>query len=124
MKTLSQKRCSPSKDFTEALSKNDALKLLEEILPRKISEDARRIYREYIRKDFMDAIYLINDVARIAELENHHPDIHLTDYKNVRIELSTHDLKGLSENDFIIAAKIKRNHLIFFKTQRLVAHKL
>jgi 4a-hydroxytetrahydrobiopterin dehydratase len=47
-------------------------------------------------------------VARAAEAENHHPDLHLTGYRNVAIELWTHAIGGLSENDFILAAKIDR----------------
>jgi hypothetical protein len=45
-------------------------------------------------------------IGQIAEAEDHHPDLHLTGYRNVAIELSTHALGGLSENDFILAAKI------------------
>jgi 4a-hydroxytetrahydrobiopterin dehydratase len=45
-------------------------------------------------------------VGRIARAEDHHPDLHLRGYRNVTIELSTHDLGGLSENDFVVAAKI------------------
>ena len=57
-------------------------------------------------KDFMAAIALINSIAEIAEKEDHHPDLHLTGYRNLRIELSTHSIGGLCENDFILAAKI------------------
>lgn len=71
-----------------------------------LATDGRSIAREYVKKDFMDAVIFINEVGRIAEFQGHHPDIHLTAYRNVRIELSTHSLKGLSENDFIVAAKI------------------
>jgi 4a-hydroxytetrahydrobiopterin dehydratase len=49
---------------------------------------------------------LLNRVAEIAESEQHHPDLHLTGYRNVRIELTTHAIGGLSENDFILAAKV------------------
>jgi 4a-hydroxytetrahydrobiopterin dehydratase len=54
----------------------------------------------------MAAVKFINSVAEIAEKEDHHPDVHLTGYRNLKIDLSTHALGGLSENDFILAAKI------------------
>lgn len=48
----------------------------------------------------------VNKVAELAESENHHPDILIHGWNRVRFELSTHAIKGLSENDFILAAKI------------------
>jgi 4a-hydroxytetrahydrobiopterin dehydratase len=57
-------------------------------------------------KDFMDAVGLIQRIAPVAEAEDHHPDLHLTGYRRLTIELSTHAIGGLSENDFILAAKI------------------
>jgi 4a-hydroxytetrahydrobiopterin dehydratase len=57
-------------------------------------------------KDFMTAIAFFGRVAAIAESEGHHPDLHLQEYRNVWIELWTHAIGGLSENDFILAAKI------------------
>ena len=49
---------------------------------------------------------LIDKIAPLAEADDHHPDLHLTGYKRLLIELSTHAIGGLSENDFILAAKI------------------
>jgi len=57
-------------------------------------------------KNFLDAVSLIQRIAPLAEAEDHHPDLHLTGYKRLTIELSTHAIGGLSENDFILAAKI------------------
>ena len=57
-------------------------------------------------KDFLDAVRLIQRIAPVAEAEDHHPDLHLTGYRTLAIELSTHAIGGLSENDFILAAKI------------------
>lgn len=62
--------------------------------------------RDFKFEDFKEALNFINEVGVIAEEEGHHPDIHLTGYNNVKIELSTHAISGLSENDFILAAKI------------------
>ena len=74
-----------------------------------LSDDGKMIYREYVMKDFMASIDLINHIARVAESLEHHPDIHLTGYRKLRIELTTHDISGLSADDFIAANKI--NHL-------------
>ncbi len=57
-------------------------------------------------RDFLDAVSLIQRIALIAEAEDHHPDLHLTGYRKLTMELSTHAIGGLSENDFILAAKI------------------
>ena len=54
----------------------------------------------------MAAVGFINKIAAIAEGEDHHPDLRLTGYRKLRIDLSTHAIGGLSENDFILAAKI------------------
>ena len=69
----------------------------------------KRIYRDFKFKDFVEAITFVNKVAELAESENHHPDILIHDYRKVKVELTTHAIAGLSENDFILAAKI--NHL-------------
>ena len=68
--------------------------------------DNKKIRKEFTFKDFKEALVFVNNVGEIAEAEGHHPDIHLTDYKHAAIELSTHATGGLSENDFIVAAKI------------------
>ncbi len=57
-------------------------------------------------KDFPAAISFIRAVAKLAEAEDHHPDIHLTRYRNLRLELTTHDAGALTEKDFRLAAKI------------------
>ena len=59
-------------------------------------------------KDFLAAIDFFNKIAAVAEEEDHHPDLHLEGYRNVTIALSTHAVKGLTENDFILAAKINQ----------------
>jgi len=57
-------------------------------------------------KNFQEALDFIAKVGQIAEAEGHHPDIYLHNYNKVRLTLSTHAIKGLSENDFILASKI------------------
>lgn len=69
--------------------------------------DNTRIAQKFTFKDFAEAIIFVNKIAEIAESENHHPDISIS-YRKVMIELSTHAIRGLSENDFILAAKIEQ----------------
>lgn len=80
--------------------------LLRQVPGWEISADAKAITKNYVFNDFKQALAFVNKVGIIAESEGHHPDIHLTDYKNVAIHLSTHAIDGLSHNDFILAAKI------------------
>jgi 4a-hydroxytetrahydrobiopterin dehydratase len=70
------------------------------------NQDGRRIRREWVAEDFVTAIDFFTRVAELAEEEGHHSDLHLVGYRNVAIELWTHAIGGLSENDFIVAAKI------------------
>ena len=72
----------------------------------RLTEDGKRIRREWRVKDFVTALDFFRRVGDIAEAEDHHPDLHLVGYRNVALELWTHALGGLSENDFILAAKI------------------
>ena len=68
--------------------------------------DYKAISKDFVMKNFMAAIRFVNNIAKVAEEENHHPDIHLSGYRKLRVELSTHALGGLTQNDFILAAKI------------------
>ena len=103
---LTQKKCQPCEGIGQALSKDRAAEYLEKTPNWVIDTNGKLISRDLVMKNFMAALRLINKVAEIAEAENHHPDIHLTGYRKLRIELTTHALGGLSENDFIVAAKI------------------
>lgn len=106
MTELAQKKCTACEGQTIPLNRTEASAFLKDVPGWQLTEDARGLYREYNTKDFMAAVDLINKVAGIAEGEQHHPDIHLTGYRKLRIDLSTHKINGLSENDFIVAAKI------------------
>lgn len=66
----------------------------------------RKIRHEFKFKDFAESMAFVNKVANLAESENHHPNIHIY-YSRVVIDLTTHNIKGLSENDFIMAARIE-----------------
>ncbi|MCL4405668.1 MAG: 4a-hydroxytetrahydrobiopterin dehydratase [Firmicutes bacterium] len=78
-------------------------------LPGWVSDNAIMIRKEFKFKDFKQAMSFVNKIADVAEAEGHHPDIYIF-YSMVRIELTTHAIGGLSENDFILATKI--NNLV------------
>ncbi len=92
----------------EQLTIAQAKESIKDIPDWKVDEECKIIYREYVMKNFMAAINLINEIAKIAEKENHHPDIHLTNYRMLRVELTTHETGGLSEQDFTEAAEIDK----------------
>jgi 4a-hydroxytetrahydrobiopterin dehydratase len=83
-------------------------KILQAVPDWKLTADGQRIRREWRVKDFLAGLDFFNRVGQLAEAEDHHPDLHLTGYRNVAIELWTHAIGGLSENDFILAAKIDK----------------
>jgi 4a-hydroxytetrahydrobiopterin dehydratase len=89
-----------------ALSRQQAEKMLQELDGWGLTEDGGRIRRRWKMKNFAAGIEFLGRVAELAEAEGHHPDVHLTGYRNVTIELTTHAIDGLSENDFILAAKV------------------
>ncbi len=105
---LAQKKCQPCEGIGQALTSEKVAELLKETLDWQADNNGKSIFRNFLMKNFLAAVEFINAIARIAEAENHHPDIHLTGYRKLRVELSTHALDGLSENDFILAAKINQ----------------
>jgi 4a-hydroxytetrahydrobiopterin dehydratase len=105
---LTQKKCVPCEGGAKPLSRPEAEQLLREVPGWSLIQDGKGIRRAWVCKDFDTALKFINDVGKIADAEDHHPDLHLTGYRNVVIELSTHAIHGLSENDFILAAKINK----------------
>jgi len=103
---MATKRCKPCERGTAPLSRAQAEGYLEELPGWQLSPDAKSIFREYLMKNFTSAIQLVGEIAQVAESEDHHPDLHVTGYRKLRIDLATHSIGGLSENDFILAAKI------------------
>jgi 4a-hydroxytetrahydrobiopterin dehydratase len=103
---LAAKKCKPCEGGVDPVSPNEAAKQVEKLPGWRLSGDAKKIRKEWVVQDFPAAINFFEKVAKIAEADDHHPDLHLTGYRNVAIELSTHAIGGLSENDFILAAKI------------------
>lgn len=87
------------------MTKEESHIYLAEVLGWDIIDGGKKISKTFEKKDFLSALSFVNDVGKISEEEGHHPDIHIF-YNKVRIELWTHAIEGLSENDFILAAKI------------------
>jgi len=103
---LSSKRCLPCEGGVEKCSPDEARSHLQSLTGWQLTHDGLRIRKDWVAKSFAAAIDFFNRVAEVAEAEGHHPDLHLEGYRNVWIEIWTHAIGGLSENDFILAAKI------------------
>lgn len=104
--TLTQRKCKACEGGVDKLTAAEADAYLQQLPIWKLDESADSIVRKFSFKNFVEAIAFINRVGELAEEEQHHPDLHLTGYRNVKIVLTTHAIGGLSENDFIVAAKI------------------
>lgn len=105
---LASRHCKPCEGGVEPLSAEQARMLLDQLDEWKLSEDGRAISHKRTFRNFVEALAYLNRVGELAEAEQHHPDLHLVGYRNMRIELTTHAIGGLSDNDFILAAKIDR----------------
>jgi 4a-hydroxytetrahydrobiopterin dehydratase len=103
---LTTKKCHPCEGGIEKYTREEAEEQLRELEGWRLGQDGLRIEKHWQVKDFMAGIDFFTRIARVAEEEGHHPDLHLEGYRHVWIELSTHAIGGLSENDFILAAKI------------------
>ena len=108
MSDWAQKKCQPCHGGTAALTQAQADGYLKEVAGWQMSPEGKQIERTYVCKDFRDALRFANQIGEIAESEDHHPNLCIFAYKRLRIELSTHAIGGLSENDFILAGKINQ----------------
>jgi 4a-hydroxytetrahydrobiopterin dehydratase len=104
--TLKAQKCAPCEGGQHPLSASEASTLLKQLTGWEFTSDQKGITKTLRMKDFSAAIDYMHSIADVANREDHHPDLHLTGYRNLRIELSTHSIGGLSQNDFILAAKI------------------
>ena len=108
IENLSQKKCKPCEGGIAACSFEEATKTVKHLPGWEVAPDGKSIWRNFVLMDFLAAVAFIQKISEVAEAEDHHPDLHLTGYRKLRIELSTHAIGGLSENDFILAAKIEK----------------
>jgi len=102
---LSQKKCQACEGGVPAMTEEQANNLLKQVPTWTIKD--WKVTKEFKFKNFVKAMEFVNKVAEIAEQEQHHPDISIS-YSKVIIETWTHAINGLSENDFILAAKIDK----------------
>ena len=100
------KKCKPCEGGVEPCTLPHAEEQLKQLDGWYLTHDGQRIRKDWTAKHFMAAMDFFNAVAKVAEDDAHHPDLHVVGYRNVSIELWTHAIGGLSENDFILAAKI------------------
>ncbi|PIR02949.1 MAG: 4a-hydroxytetrahydrobiopterin dehydratase [Candidatus Magasanikbacteria bacterium CG11_big_fil_rev_8_21_14_0_20_43_7] len=105
MSDLTQKHCVPCEGGTPRFTSAQIAQYMEKLGDGWTSVDDARIQKTFQYTNFVEALAFVNHVGTIAEAEQHHPDIHIH-YNKVVIELWTHAIEGLSENDFIVAAKI------------------
>ena len=105
MTQLKERKCVPCEGNIAPISHADAEKLMLEVEGWAFKDKNTAIEKEYVFANFDKAMDFVNLVADIAEFENHHPDLSVS-FNKVRLTISTHAIKGLSENDFILAAKI------------------
>jgi len=102
---LSNKKCIPCKGGVEPMANDELHEYLRNLNDWELVPGNKEIKKAFKFKNFSKALYFVNEVGRIAESENHHPDIEFG-WGYCCIRLSTHSIGGLHENDFIVAAKI------------------
>ena len=76
----------------------------------ELNEKKDMLHKNFQFQNFTSAVCFLNRAAELAELEDHHPDLHLTNYRNLKVVLSTHSAGGLTKKDFLLAAQIEEAH--------------
>ena len=109
MGALTNRKCVPCEgNLAKAFTSFEVNPRLVDIPGWVLAADGKSIERSYTLKNFVACFNLMNKIKDIAEDEMHHPDLHLTRYKNLKVVLYTHALGGVTENDLIMAAKINQ----------------
>jgi 4a-hydroxytetrahydrobiopterin dehydratase len=104
---LSNKVCTPCRGGIPPLGRDEAARYLGQVQDWELVDEARRIERTFRFPDFRAALSFVDQVGAIAEAEAHHPDV-CFGWGHAKISLQTKKIRGLHENDFIMAAKIDR----------------
>jgi 4a-hydroxytetrahydrobiopterin dehydratase len=102
---LTQKKCVACEGDVPPLNPIEAEVLLKQIPGWELRDESKMLSRTFKFKNFAEALSFTNKIGGIAEAEGHHPDLQMG-WGYVTINLTTHAIKGLSENDFIVAAKV------------------
>jgi 4a-hydroxytetrahydrobiopterin dehydratase len=106
MNDLTAKHCKPCEGGVQPLTADEAQHYLKKLsLGWRLAPDAKSIRREFNFKNFYHTMSFVNAIAHIANTEDHHPDLEVG-YNYCRVKFNTHAIGGLSDNDFICAAKI------------------
>lgn len=106
MSDLTTRHCKPCEGGVQPLSKDEALQLMQKLSPDwRLAPDTQSIRREFSFKNFYHTMSFVNAIAHIANTEDHHPDLEVG-YNYCRVRFNTHAIGGLSENDFICAARV------------------
>jgi 4a-hydroxytetrahydrobiopterin dehydratase len=103
--SLSARRCQPCQGGTPPLAKDRAEVLMQQLSGWELNEAATEISRTFRFKNYYETMAFVNAVAWVSHREDHHPDMEVS-YNRCRVRYSTHSVGGLSENDFICAAKL------------------
>jgi len=102
---LTAKKCKACEGWMKPMTRKEFEQYLTVVKDWIVIEE-KKIEKDYKFKNFKEALAFVNKVGEIAESENHHPNIFLYGWNKVKLTLTTHAIKGLSQNDFIMAAKI------------------
>ncbi len=103
---LARKRCIPCEGGVDPLTESEAHKLLPQLEAGwMLIDGGRMLAKSFTFENFVQTMEFVNKIVKVAEEEQHHPDFSIS-YNNLSVELMTHAIDGLSENDFILAAKI------------------
>jgi 4a-hydroxytetrahydrobiopterin dehydratase len=106
--SLEQKHCEPCRGGVPPLQGEELEKMKAQVPEWQVADD-HHLTRSYTFPDFKSALDFVNRVGAIAEEEGHHPDLYLS-WGKVDVKTWTHKIDGLTENDFILAAKIEQLH--------------
>src|SRR3989338_2237228 len=96
---LANKHCVPCEGGMLPATKGEAEILIQKIKGWKLSGDAKHISKEFKFENFLEAMGFANKITAVAEAEGHHPDLTIG-WGKAGVEITTHAIKGLSENDF------------------------
>jgi 4a-hydroxytetrahydrobiopterin dehydratase len=105
--TLAQKKCTPCRGGIPPLTHEEAERFRSQTPNWELRDDGYRIERHYRFRNFQEALGFVRDIGNLAETEAHHPDVSFG-WGYATISLRTKKIKGLHENDFIMASKIDR----------------
>jgi 4a-hydroxytetrahydrobiopterin dehydratase len=107
MNALAEKQCVPCKGGVPPLSGQELARLALELGGGWQVVEERQLEKEYRFKDFREALGFTNQIGELAEAQGHHPDIYLA-WGKVKLTIWTHTINGLTESDFVLAAKADR----------------